>query len=205
MPAVNFVEWVRPDDFESPEGAEWGEGLSKKLTELDRLVNEAASNQAQIKEDHRLSWEGKQEKIAKISAETLPKVEAMLPDPEKVEEAESQIRQKIEPEPEPEPSDISAQFRQREIRDRLLQMSENDRLLAYLQANEEGDYELIHAVEYAPRAFPLVPAGEVENAKAFRLEKGNPKTQAKLRDYKHYQKILTQAIQFAKMKLEPKR
>jgi len=200
-PVTNFQQWIRPQDFESETAEDITRGLSKKMAELDNVVNNAAARRQKVNQDANLSPEGKRQKIQEVAEDTAKRIDAVLPDQQGLESQIQSIEAEMQ-EPQPDPQDVSAQMRQREIRDRLYQMDEASRLNLYLKANEsDSDPELIQAVENAPEAFPVVPAERVQEQKAIRIARKFPKQTAQLKDYRLYAQLLQQAAEFGKRQL----
>lgn len=72
------------------------------------------------------------------------------------------------------PDNIFLQLRQREIRDLLRPLSAKDRFECYQRAIETDDFEVIQAIETAPRAFPLLDAEIIEEKRLERFARKNP-------------------------------
>jgi hypothetical protein len=201
MPQFNFDQWVRPGTFEGPTANDLENSIKSQFAKIVEIANEAEARLQRINQNTKLSREGKMEQAQEVLDQYKHKIDKSVPW-EGIDTQRQKMESRIAEPPLYEKGDVEGLMRLREIRDRLHAMNPADAMQAYLKAHENGDQELIEAVEKAPRSFQLVPQDRIDEMRQRRLEQKFPNEVAGVRDYTNYKNYLSTAAQLTKDALD---
>jgi len=174
----DYREMVRAEDFNEDRFANQAVTAATTMTETEGAV---AAQLRQIHDDPRLSEFGKQEKRAEAVERQRKVVEDLEQQAESLRRARERKMAEIK-EGKPDPKDAASEVRQREIRDRLQNLSQGEVLQIHQRAGENGDLETVAAIENAPAAFPLASRDAIERNRKDRIAKNFPDTMAVVND-----------------------
>lgn len=170
-----------PEPNEQARQSPSGRGYTAQLA-LMELIAKFDREAQTVERDERLTAKGKSERIAELAREALQKVNVLrvrLYDPIVNELAEIQ---KQAASPGRRPGDIEQLLLQREVRDRLLQKDDIQRVEILRRAVEDGDTLTVEAILGAPRIARLVPAEVEEEARQNWFARRNPEVAARLEE-----------------------
>ena len=125
------------------------------LREIQAVYDDAADTLDKAQQSRELSPTGMTAKADKVinGAFTALKPHAAKAERYRADAASMRAKALAPPATERTPEAIA---REREIRDRLTALADHERVIRYLVAIENADWETVRAVEGAPAAFPLV-------------------------------------------------
>ncbi|MET0106196.1 MAG: hypothetical protein ABW072_13795, partial [Sedimenticola sp.] len=151
------------------------------LTKLAIHAESHQQNAAHIRNDARLSPEGKTADLGALKTQTYERLEhTMNPYLDKLKERVAVIEERIRPQDPEEP--LLEYLKQRELRDQLRQMDELRIMELYQALAVSGDDDLcMRAIENSPPAFPLISdKALLANGKRARGLRGSPESAQRL-------------------------
>lgn len=181
---VNWFQMARMEDFN--DGKYYTRCVNEYLSPLASMEEEVSKEEAAIKADENLSDLGRAKKVKELGDRTLGKMaDKLRVEAEGYERGiNSHYKELFEREPLPDNTDARSAIREQEIRQHFMNKSVSEILQTLRDAEENGDYETIRALESAPRSLAPGPHEQIQKMKIERLKRKYPDEMAKIGDMK---------------------
>lgn len=199
MPKKNYAfgHIHQPALFKSQDLAE---GVQGRLDKLEGIFNSTMTRIKTVKTDGMLTTKGMQSALGELRMEVSRELEGWDSALWDFSEQIRQVKESMEPQRHRR-DDIVWQLELREVRDHVRKLDALEQEAFYRQAAEEGNDQILEAIEHAPIPFTFATKGLVAKITSQRLARLHPEQAAKLADLQTAQETATSALKSVRAEL----
>jgi hypothetical protein len=162
------------------------------LSELSDMERRISEGQDQIFSNDELSDFGRAKQIKELAGRTIkPMLKRIDERLDSLTRGRENLLKDIQGyEALPDNTDSRSAVREQEIRHHFKDMPAGEILTALKQADENGDYETLRAIEQAPRSLMLEPKDQIQAFRIARLKRNFPSEMGRYEDWGKVKEIL---------------
>ena len=181
------------------ESAEILEGVYGDLVNLNNIIKQKLNN---VENDMRLNANAKRSARRKILENASRKLEFLKSNKNYVSMIK-ELEAELLDEPVRKEDSIMKFMREKEIRDRLFNMTERQIISHFGDSLFDGSNQLlIDAILNAPSGFELLPEHDLEKLRELRVKKRDPKVAAKIETVRSIESLITHLFNLVKDELD---